>query len=394
MNMLVSNCITFSAGARGGTERRLISLIHHFENLGIHCFIIEYNQSSINYGSDCDVKRIRRLFSEGFFGDILRIISYTVVLFGFCIKNRIDAVYINRQDPFENIVSPFLLSKFLRKPLIMIMHHIPPERKISINRLLILWKIRGVSQKGILWRILTTPIRRYIHANVDAAITVSKDTAKDVREFLKPNRVFYAGNGVDLKKFNSDINSTKIYDACYLGRIDKFKGIDVLLRCWRIVVDQLPQSKFLLIGEGNEQYIAHCKALIRDLSLDDNIIFTGWITDDEVVRLLGASKIFVFSSKLEGFALAVAEAMACGLCCVISDIPVLRENFSGAADFANPDNHKEFADRVIYYLMNNGEREKLAHRAQEFAKSFRWEHIAETESKIIRSIVLRTNVSN
>jgi glycosyltransferase involved in cell wall biosynthesis len=120
------------------------------------------------------------------------------------------------------------------------------------------------------------------------------------------------------------------------------------------------------------------------------VIFSGWVSDKEAVRLLNSSKIFLLSSKWEGFGLAVAEAMACGLCCVISNLPVLKETFQDAADFVEPDNYQGFAERVIYYLKNESERKRMGEKAYEFSKKFDWKTVAENEAILIKT-KLRNN---
>jgi glycosyltransferase involved in cell wall biosynthesis len=129
--------------------------------------------------------------------------------------------------------------------------------------------------------------------------------------------------------------------------------------------------------------------MVKRLSLDRNVVFTGWVTDKEVVQLLRSSKLFLFPSKYEGFALAVGEAMACGLCCIISDISALRENFSSAADFADPDDPDAFTNRVLHYLENENERIKLSYAAHRFVQNLGWESVVRTEAHVIRSTVNR-----
>ncbi len=81
--------------------------------------------------------------------------------------------------------------------------------------------------------------------------------------------------------------------------------------------------------------------------------------------------------------------MACGLCCIVSDIPVLRENFSGAVHFADPEDPEAFAESALHYLKNENDRVKMGHAARHLAQSFDWKYVARTEAHIIRSTVNR-----
>ncbi len=386
LNVLVLNCVAF--GAIGGAERRLVEMARHFLLQGIRPHIIEYSEFSLDYGNNGEhIILVSRMFPEHIMGDILRSIYLTITAFRICLKTRIDAIYVNRVDSLESIISAFLISKVLIKPFIMIIHHISFERKYTIKSSIEFWVARGVSTKGIIQRFAAIIIRRYIHAHADICISVTQNTANEVRELINPKILYVSGNGVDGIRFTPDFKAEKKYDACYLGRIDRFKGIEVLIKCWKIIVEKFPKSILLLIGDG--PYTDHYKSLVKQFRLEDNVIFTGWVKDEYVIHLLRSSKLFLFCSTWEGRPLAVSEAMACGLCCIISDIPALRENFDGAADFVNPHNPQEFAKRTIHYLMYEDERTKMGFAAYKKAQSFSWDAVAHIEASIIKAAVKR-----
>jgi glycosyltransferase involved in cell wall biosynthesis len=389
-NVLILNFIPLNVGERGGAERRLMEVTKYFVIFGIEPHIMEYSQYPLEYSDTLrSVIRINRYFSDSMIGDILRILYIMPFVFLTCFRQRVDAVYINKTDSLENIMAALLIQKILRKPLFLILNLITPESSVPIKKLVSHWKSRGVSMRGLFRRLVYVKFRRYIHVKADVCFSVSQITAKEVQSSFGNDRFFVTGNGIDLSVFMPKLELAKLYEACYFGRLEHQKGTDVLLKCWKYVVDKFPNAKLLIIGEGNEKYTLYCKSLGKQLGLENNIIFTGWVSDDEVVRLLNISKIFVFPSRYEGFALAVAEAMACGLCCVISDIPVLRENFSGAADFAGLDNPNNFADLILHYLQNEKERIKLGLKAVQLAQTKGWDSVAKIETRIIKSIVRR-----
>jgi len=125
--------------------------------------------------------------------------------------------------------------------------------------------------------------------------------------------------------------------------------------------------------------------MVKELSLEKNVDFAGFVGDDEVVRLLNSSKLFVFPSRQEGFAQAVSQAMGCGLCCILSDIPPLREVYGSAAVFSPLNQPKLLAETIRRLLGAEGERRLYSERARQLAETFSWEDAVNQEISLIRT---------
>ncbi len=100
----------------------------------------------------------------------------------------------------------------------------------------------------------------------------------------------------------------------YSGKLNRGKGLEMLLRVWRGVATQHPSARLLLIGAGGTQFLS-CEQELRSFvvanSLQNSVIFTGYT--NRVADYLSASDAFVFPSESESLGLALIEAMACGL---------------------------------------------------------------------------------
>lgn len=148
----------------------------------------------------------------------------------------------------------------------------------------------------------------------DVIACVSRDAADVVLEIerVRREKVQVVHNGIDLSRFSA---------GAVLPRTDRPCGIHVarlvyptkdqrsLLQAIRLVVDQVPTFRFLVVGDG--PYRAELEQLRATLQLTENVELLGQRTD--VSQLLAQSDFFVLSSLYEGLSLTLLEAAATGL---------------------------------------------------------------------------------
>lgn len=104
----------------------------------------------------------------------------------------------------------------------------------------------------------------------------------------------------------------------HVGRFSHQKNHEFLIDIFCQVKLQYPSSKLLLVGDDRGELADRIKRKVAELNLKDAIIFLGLHSD--IADLMQAMDVFVFPSKYEGFGIAVIEAQAAGLPCVISDV--------------------------------------------------------------------------
>ena len=136
---------------------------------------------------------------------------------------------------------------------------------------------------------------------------------------------------VDLRRFRPGLDASALRRrlrldgrrvVAFTGRLVPHKGVDVILQALRL----LPRDVCLVvIGRGPR--LLDLEGLARRLGVADRVRFCPTVADDELPTYLALADVFAFPSqnRLEGFGLAVAEAMASGVPVVISDVPGVRE---------------------------------------------------------------------
>lgn len=136
---------------------------------------------------------------------------------------------------------------------------------------------------------------------------------------------------VDLDRFRPGLDASEVRArlglegkrvVAFTGRLVPHKGVDVLLQALR----ELPEDVTLLVV-GSGPRLVDLRGLARRVGIESRVRFCSGVSDEELPRYLSLADVFAFPSqnRLEGFGLAVAEAMATGLPVVVSDVPGVRE---------------------------------------------------------------------
>jgi glycosyltransferase involved in cell wall biosynthesis len=287
------------------------------------------------------------------------------------------AVYAYNQD-IENLWTGFLLKILIGSPLVVIYHQIRPTAFTPFGSGVADRIQRGFHPVRAVLRSLLPALNRFAASHADVHIALSEATKKDVGRYVGILDCSVIGNGLDTTKFRP-LDLPKRYDAAFLGRLAHQKGIDILLKAWSLVIRKNPDAKLILLGGGEPEDVSRYKRMAEDLGLCGNVAFAGFVGDEELVRCMNSAKLFVFPSREEGFAQAVSQAMGCGLCCILSDIPSLKEIYGDAAVFSQVEDSNALANTICSLLEAGGERIKLGRKARELAEKFSWEDVVKRE---------------
>ena len=154
-----------------------------------------------------------------------------------------------------------------------------------------------------------------------------------------------------------------------MGRLVHEKGFDLLLNTFARIADRHPEWSLKIIGAGPLRGALGQQA--KNLNLSRRIIFTGELTNP--FPILCSADLFVFSSRSEGFGLALCEAMACGLPVVSFDCPsgpanIIRHGVDGI--LVPPEDTEALAMALDRLMKDQRERQKLAARAPEVLDRF------------------------
>jgi glycosyltransferase involved in cell wall biosynthesis len=137
----------------------------------------------------------------------------------------------------------------------------------------------------------------------------------------------------------------------YVGRLEKVKSVDLLIRAFSLVVKNERNVKLIIVGDGSQATVLH--KLVDELFLDNNVEFCGKLSGKELYAWYNIAQLFVLPSQFEPFGAVINEALIAGCYTIVSDKVGAKclINKSNGAIFQS-DNTVELSSLLIEKLSN------------------------------------------
>ena len=179
----------------------------------------------------------------------------------------------------------------------------------------------------------------------------------------------------DIENINPYIQ--KKSQIIYIGRLRQHKNVNEIIRALSMIKSK---PKLIICGDGPDKY--DLMTLARKLNVFCD--FRGIITDYEKWTLISESKFMVFPSSFEGFGMPPLEALACGIPCICTDIPILREGYQDKVEYFVEHNIEQLVGKIEYLLHNPDYCKKRGYEGRNYVLNrFSWEKSAEKIMKIL-----------
>jgi len=304
---------------------------------------------------------------------------------------KVDIIVSSGND-FSNIFLAYLASIIHRKPWVVVFHDI--FYRSSIKGMLQLLRLRGSSLVDSLFISIVAKFTLILVKRCSAILCVSRT----VRSLLikcdvSPEKLWITGNGVNIYEIQATKPINEKFDCVFMGRIERAKGVNALLKAWiKIIKEYQENVSLLIIGDGT--YLEHAKKIVVKNNIEKNVRFTGFLVGKEKYRYLKSARLFVYPSEgFEGWGLVVAEALACGLPVIAYEHPVLKEIFSDCQSVIFVQHNIDALVSKIKELLADSEAlDQLKKKALDCAKKFDWEAISDKELSILEFIVKLHNM--
>lgn len=172
----------------------------------------------------------------------------------------------------------------------------------------------------------------------------------------------------------------------YVGTIQPRKNLDTLIEAFsRLKKEGFYQGKLVIVGRKGWLY-DKLFARITELHLDSQVIFTGFVPDEELPYIFDAARVFVYLSLFEGFGLPPLEAMACGVPVITSNTTSLPEVVGDAGIAIPPLDVAQVTAALKSVIEDPVMAAAMKEKGSIRARSFSWDVAAATTLEIYKSV--------
>lgn len=163
----------------------------------------------------------------------------------------------------------------------------------------------------------------------------------------------------------------------YVGAIHPRKNLENLLKAFSVFKKrQQSGMKLLLAGRLAWKYQPFLEKL-KTYKYRDDVVLTGYVSDEELSRILGSAYAMLYPSLFEGFGVPVLEAMHCDVPVITSINSSMQEIAQEAALYCDPSDYNSIADKMMLLYKDENLRKKLIIKGKEIFPKYSWDATAE-----------------
>ncbi len=232
--------------------------------------------------------------------------------------------------------------------------------------------------------------------NATKILSVSEFTREDLikKYHIVPDKIQTVYNGVsDIFKEERRRNKEKIQKKfsggkpyfVYVGSIHPRKNVERLLKAFEIFKKETGKDHKLLLTGALGWKIKETMQTYQTMEFKNDVIFTGYISDEELADIYAGAEALCYVSIFEGFGLPVAEAMKSGTPVITSNTSSMQEIGGDAALLVNPYNIREIAD-AMKEIIQPEVREHLIRKGKIQVSKFNWDNFAENLAENLQKI--------
>ncbi|MDR2639289.1 MAG: glycosyltransferase, partial [Helicobacteraceae bacterium] len=333
--------VLFSAAlTRGGAERQLVALAKGLKRLGKEVVVVAYDRGSFDDELIAEGIAVCYAYRRGLFGVFGFLYRLAKLLRS--LKARVIYSFLGTPNIYAALLKPFLRGAKIVWSV--------RASNIDIKRY-------GFSAVAASWLdVLLSPSSDLIIANSNAgkALYIQKGFPKD--------KIVVIENGIDTDRFNYDEAGAKRFRSEFgvkdderivllAARLDIMKDHPNFLKACAILNQTHNDLRFICVGGGDQSYLNELISLSRTLKIADKTIFTG--PRDDMAAVYSSSSSSSSSSFGEGFSNTIAESMACGTICAVTDVGDSARIVGDLGFIAPPKEPKALAEAIEKALIRS-----------------------------------------
>ena len=366
MKILVINWQDIKHPLGGGAEVHLHEIFERIAARGHQVTLLSCGFEGAPKEENINGIRVIRVGSRGYFNFVVPFYYFFKLS-----RENFDAVVLDINK------IPFFSPLLIKKPRAIIVHHFFGKAIFLEASLPVAYYVY-LTEKLFLKLYRKFPVLYYSPSTRDEMI----------KEGWSPENFYYVPIAVDLNLYRVlGIPKDEKPLVVYLGRIKKYKSVDHLLRAFVKVLEQVPEARLAVVGDGDDR--PRLEQIAKELGIADRVEFTGFVSEEEKVRWLNRAWVVVNPSSKEGWGLTMTEANACGTPVVAANSPGLRDAVKhGETGLLYPYGDVDaLADAVTRILTDEKLRSKLREGGLKNANKYTWDYAAEKTLEVLQKIV-------
>ncbi len=253
-------------------------------------------------------------------------------------------------------------------------------------------------QKGWLKRTFDAVWGFRILKDASKAIAVTRIEAEQYKHMgVSEDRIEVISHGIDLSEFDNlpgrgefrreyDLDS-KQKIILYLGRIDKIKGLDLLVEAFTELSKSLNSVRLVIVGPVSRD-LPSLKKLVADLGIGNKVLFTGPLYEEEKLKAYVDADVYVLPSSYEMFGITALEACACGTPVIVTDRCGVADVINGQAGLVVPHDEEQLRQALLHMLGDDKLRQEFGEKGKSLVRAkFNWEKIAKQVERVYKEIL-------
>ncbi len=291
-------------------------------------------------------------------------------------RNKFDLVF----DHFHGL--PFFTPLYVRTKKVSFIHEVAKE----------VWKLNSWPSPlnllpAIIGPLFEPLIYKLFYRNI-SFVTVSQSTKDDLETWgIEGKNIHVVHNGVVVNKISPNISKNKEATIIFLGALSRDKGIEDAINIFSKLFKISNKLQFWIVGRGDTSYVKKLRYLSKNLGIDNNTKFWGYVSQNKKFELLKRGHILINPSIREGWGLVVIEAAAMGTPTVGYNVPGLRDSIIDKRTGLLSDSDPESCAKAVEDLLeDNLLYQKLVKNCIDWSSKFRWEYATKQSLKLIESL--------
>ncbi len=237
------------------------------------------------------------------------------------------------------------------------------------------------AQESSLGYLLAEPILEQYDRRLHGRIAVSSVARDSVARYFHGEYTIIP-NGIDTRRFNPECRPIPDLDGkgqriLFLGRFEPRKGLKYLLQAHSRVVEEFPDAKLIIAGQG---ILGKYYRIYVDKRIKNNVVILDGVGTHILPRLYASCDVFCSpATGAESFGIVLLEAMASGKPIVATDIPGYRQVMTHGEEgyFCPPCDHPALAQTLIKMLSDRQKQKEMGFKGRNKAMGFDWEIISD-----------------